>query len=163
MGRSLSSSGAQPPAGPEQHEFRVPHWGDLTSVCPHLGTITILLSSDHLLLFLADHYMQVLACKHDCVRELATRSGRISPIENFLPLHYDYLQFAYYRGKGCSSVPHSACGVLLHFVQVLIASCGNRDISPWCLCYSDAEAWSERVRKQRTVEIVSSKVLFLSG
>ncbi|XP_031975674.1 prolyl 3-hydroxylase 2 isoform X1 [Corvus moneduloides] len=45
----------------------------------------------------ADHYMQVLACKHDCVRELATRSGRISPIENFLPLHYDYLQFAYYR------------------------------------------------------------------
>uniref|UniRef100_A0A8C9L7Z8 procollagen-proline 3-dioxygenase n=1 Tax=Pavo cristatus TaxID=9049 RepID=A0A8C9L7Z8_PAVCR len=46
---------------------------------------------------IADHYMQVLACKHDCIRELATRSGRISPIENFLPLHYDYLQFAYYR------------------------------------------------------------------
>uniref|UniRef100_A0A8C4P5U9 procollagen-proline 3-dioxygenase n=1 Tax=Dromaius novaehollandiae TaxID=8790 RepID=A0A8C4P5U9_DRONO len=46
---------------------------------------------------IADHYMQVLMCKHDCVRELATRSGRISPIENFLPLHYDYLQFAYYR------------------------------------------------------------------
>uniref|UniRef100_A0A8C9NJE6 procollagen-proline 3-dioxygenase n=1 Tax=Serinus canaria TaxID=9135 RepID=A0A8C9NJE6_SERCA len=46
---------------------------------------------------IADHYLQVLACKHDCVRELATRSGRISPIENFLPLHYDYLQFAYYR------------------------------------------------------------------
>ncbi|XP_057232592.1 prolyl 3-hydroxylase 2 [Malurus melanocephalus] len=46
---------------------------------------------------IADHYMQVLLCKHDCVRELATRSGRISPIENFLPLHYDYLQFAYYR------------------------------------------------------------------
>jgi len=79
--------------------------GDLTSVCHRLSTITILLSSDHLLLFLADHYMQVLACKHDCVRELATRSGRISPIENFLPLHYDYLQFAYYRGKGWLSVP----------------------------------------------------------
>ncbi|XP_072200965.1 prolyl 3-hydroxylase 2 isoform X2 [Excalfactoria chinensis] len=46
---------------------------------------------------IADHYMQILACKHDCIRELATRSGRISPIENFLPLHYDYLQFAYYR------------------------------------------------------------------
>uniref|UniRef100_U3JY60 procollagen-proline 3-dioxygenase n=1 Tax=Ficedula albicollis TaxID=59894 RepID=U3JY60_FICAL len=46
---------------------------------------------------IADHYLQVLACKHDCVRELATRSGRISPIDNFLPLHYDYLQFAYYR------------------------------------------------------------------
>lgn len=75
-----------------------------------LSTIAILLSSDHLLpLFLADHYMQVLACKHDCVRELATRSGRISPIENFLPLHYDYLQFAYYRGKGSCTVPRSTC------------------------------------------------------
>ena len=46
-----------------------------------------------------DHYVQVLLCQHDCVRELATRPGRLSPIENFLPLHYDYLQFAYYRGK----------------------------------------------------------------
>lgn len=43
--------------------------------------------------------MQVLVCQHECVRELATRPGRLSPIENFLPLHYDYLQFAYYRGK----------------------------------------------------------------
>ncbi|KAF3827414.1 hypothetical protein GH733_002900 [Mirounga leonina] len=43
------------------------------------------------------HYMQVLVCQHECVRELATRPGRLSPIENFLPLHYDYLQFAYYR------------------------------------------------------------------
>lgn len=48
---------------------------------------------------LSDHYMQVLVCQHECVRELATRPGRLSPIENFLPLHYDYLQFAYYRGK----------------------------------------------------------------
>lgn len=48
---------------------------------------------------LPDHYMQVLVCQHECVRELATRPGRLSPIENFLPLHYDYLQFAYYRGK----------------------------------------------------------------
>lgn len=85
-------------------------WGDLASICPCLSTITVFLSSDHFLLFLADHYMQVLACKHDCVRELATRSGRISPIENFLPLHYDYLQFAYYRGKGCLYVPHNVAG-----------------------------------------------------
>lgn len=68
-----------------------------------------------------DHYMQVLACKHDCVRELATRSGRISPIENFLPLHYDYLQFAYYRGKAHLPAPYSSC-VLLGFVQVWFVS-----------------------------------------
>uniref|UniRef100_A0A8C8SKC1 procollagen-proline 3-dioxygenase n=1 Tax=Pelusios castaneus TaxID=367368 RepID=A0A8C8SKC1_9SAUR len=46
---------------------------------------------------IADHYMQILMCAHECVRELATRPGRLSPIENYLPLHYDYLQFAYYR------------------------------------------------------------------
>ncbi|XP_054839117.1 prolyl 3-hydroxylase 2 isoform X2 [Eublepharis macularius] len=46
---------------------------------------------------IADHYMQVLACQHECVRELATRPGRLSPIDNYLPLHYDFLQFAYYR------------------------------------------------------------------
>uniref|UniRef100_A0A8D0KCR0 procollagen-proline 3-dioxygenase n=1 Tax=Salvator merianae TaxID=96440 RepID=A0A8D0KCR0_SALMN len=46
---------------------------------------------------IADHYMQVLLCQHECVRELATRPGRLSPIDNFVPLHYDFLQFAYYR------------------------------------------------------------------
>ncbi|XP_028925675.1 prolyl 3-hydroxylase 2 isoform X4 [Ornithorhynchus anatinus] len=46
---------------------------------------------------IADHYMQILVCEHECVRELATRPGRLSPIENYLPLHYDYLQFAYYQ------------------------------------------------------------------
>uniref|UniRef100_A0A8D0GYU2 Prolyl 3-hydroxylase 2 n=1 Tax=Sphenodon punctatus TaxID=8508 RepID=A0A8D0GYU2_SPHPU len=46
---------------------------------------------------IADHYMQVLLCQHECVRELATRPGRLSPIDNYLPLHYDYLQFAYYQ------------------------------------------------------------------
>ncbi|KAF7236979.1 Prolyl 3-hydroxylase 2 [Varanus komodoensis] len=45
----------------------------------------------------AEHYLQVLVCQHECVRELATRPGRLSPIDNFLPLHYDFLQFAYYR------------------------------------------------------------------
>lgn len=82
------------------------NWGKMISV---LGSAPSPPFSVLLLLFLADHYMQVLACKHDCVRELATRSGRISPIENFLPLHYDYLQFAYYRGKAHSSIPYSSC------------------------------------------------------
>ncbi|KAJ7324628.1 hypothetical protein JRQ81_017648, partial [Phrynocephalus forsythii] len=46
---------------------------------------------------IADHYLQILLCQHECVRELATRPGRLSPIDNYLPLHYDFLQFAYYR------------------------------------------------------------------
>ncbi|XP_047666255.1 prolyl 3-hydroxylase 2 [Tachysurus fulvidraco] len=46
---------------------------------------------------ISDHYTQVLNCKHECVRDLATRPGRLSPMENYLPLHYDYLQFAYFQ------------------------------------------------------------------
>ncbi|XP_066458200.1 prolyl 3-hydroxylase 2 isoform X1 [Eleutherodactylus coqui] len=46
---------------------------------------------------IADHYIQILVCEHECVRDLSTRPGRLSPIENFLPLHYDFLQFSYYK------------------------------------------------------------------
>ncbi|XP_075878878.1 prolyl 3-hydroxylase 2 [Nelusetta ayraudi] len=45
----------------------------------------------------SDHFTQMLHCEHECVRDLATRPGRLSPMENYLPLHYDYLQFAYYQ------------------------------------------------------------------
>uniref|UniRef100_A0A8C4GJK1 procollagen-proline 3-dioxygenase n=1 Tax=Dicentrarchus labrax TaxID=13489 RepID=A0A8C4GJK1_DICLA len=48
---------------------------------------------------ISDHFTQVLHCEHECVRDLATRPGRLSPMENYLPLHYDYLQFAYFQGK----------------------------------------------------------------
>ncbi|TRY96935.1 hypothetical protein DNTS_014282 [Danionella cerebrum] len=46
---------------------------------------------------ISDHYTQVLHCEHECVRDLATRPSRLSPMENYLPLHYDYLQFAYFQ------------------------------------------------------------------
>uniref|UniRef100_A0A8C8DL02 procollagen-proline 3-dioxygenase n=1 Tax=Oryzias sinensis TaxID=183150 RepID=A0A8C8DL02_9TELE len=51
-----------------------------------------------LLEVVSDHFTQVLHCEHECVRDLATRPGRLSPMENYLPLHYDYLQFAYFKG-----------------------------------------------------------------
>uniref|UniRef100_A0A3P9A2V9 procollagen-proline 3-dioxygenase n=1 Tax=Esox lucius TaxID=8010 RepID=A0A3P9A2V9_ESOLU len=58
---------------------------------------------DHLLYryslseLISDHFTQVLYCEHECVRDLAVRPGRLSPMENYLPLHYDYLQFAYFQ------------------------------------------------------------------
>ncbi|GCB74973.1 hypothetical protein scyTo_0018933, partial [Scyliorhinus torazame] len=54
-------------------------------------------SSFHLYELIADHYIQVLQCGHDCIRELATRAGRLSPIENYLPMHYDFLQYSYFK------------------------------------------------------------------
>ncbi|XP_066565287.1 prolyl 3-hydroxylase 2 [Amia ocellicauda] len=62
---------------------------------------------------IADHYTQILACEHECVRDLATRPGRLSPMENYLPLHYDYLQFAYFKVNKIAEALESAKSYLL--------------------------------------------------
>uniref|UniRef100_A0A8C9TKI5 procollagen-proline 3-dioxygenase n=1 Tax=Scleropages formosus TaxID=113540 RepID=A0A8C9TKI5_SCLFO len=62
---------------------------------------------------ISDHLMQVLHCKHECVRDLATRPGRLSPMENYLPLHYDYLQFAYFKANKVSEALECAQSYLL--------------------------------------------------
>ncbi|XP_018408146.1 PREDICTED: prolyl 3-hydroxylase 1 isoform X2 [Nanorana parkeri] len=45
---------------------------------------------------ITDHYVQGMSCRQACVSELATQAGREMPIEDFLPSHFNYLQFAYY-------------------------------------------------------------------
>ncbi|XP_039621846.1 prolyl 3-hydroxylase 2 [Polypterus senegalus] len=67
----------------------------------------------HLHKAISDHYTQVLACKHECVRDLATRPGRLSPMENYLPLHYDYLQFAYFKAGKMDKALECALSYLL--------------------------------------------------
>ncbi|XP_072282035.1 prolyl 3-hydroxylase 1 [Pyxicephalus adspersus] len=44
---------------------------------------------------ITDHYVQVMTCRQACVSELATQPGREKPVEDFLPSHFNYLQFAY--------------------------------------------------------------------
>ncbi|XP_010139799.1 PREDICTED: prolyl 3-hydroxylase 3, partial [Buceros rhinoceros silvestris] len=46
----------------------------------------------------AAHYIQVLKCKQQCVLEIATKPGRVSATEDFIPSHLDLLQFAYDQG-----------------------------------------------------------------
>lgn len=46
---------------------------------------------------MTEHYMQVLNCKQSCSVELATTSGKDKPFEDFLPSHFNYLQFSYYN------------------------------------------------------------------
>lgn len=52
-----------------------------------------------MLLSLAAHYIQVLKCRQQCVLEIATKPGRISATEDFIPSHLDLLQFAYDQGE----------------------------------------------------------------
>lgn len=44
-----------------------------------------------------DHYMQVLSCKQRCALELASNTDQ--PFDNFLPSHFNYLQFSYYNSR----------------------------------------------------------------
>ncbi|XP_077440993.1 prolyl 3-hydroxylase 2 [Vanacampus margaritifer] len=62
---------------------------------------------------ISDHFTQVLHCEHECVRDLATRPGRLSPMENYLPLHYDYLQFAYFKMERMAEALQCALTYLL--------------------------------------------------
>ncbi|NXG48245.1 P3H3 hydroxylase, partial [Psilopogon haemacephalus] len=41
------------------------------------------------------HYLQVLKCRQQCVLDIATKPGRISATEDFIPSHLDLLHFAY--------------------------------------------------------------------
>ncbi|XP_032887576.1 prolyl 3-hydroxylase 2-like isoform X1 [Amblyraja radiata] len=69
----------------------------------------------HLYEIIAGHYLQVLLCEHDCVRQLSIRAGRISPIHNYLPLHHDFLQYSYYRvGDYAGALAASTSYLLLH-------------------------------------------------
>ncbi|XP_077463946.1 prolyl 3-hydroxylase 2 [Stigmatopora argus] len=62
---------------------------------------------------ISDHFTQVLHCEHECVRDLATRPGRLSPMENYLPLHYDYLQYGYYQTERAEEALQCALSYLL--------------------------------------------------
>ncbi|KAJ3600248.1 hypothetical protein NHX12_031234 [Muraenolepis orangiensis] len=55
--------------------------------------------SADLLQSMTDHYMQVLSCKQRCSVELASAAGMPKPFEDYLPAHFNYLQFSYYNSE----------------------------------------------------------------
>ncbi|XP_066527551.1 prolyl 3-hydroxylase 1 [Hoplias malabaricus] len=48
---------------------------------------------------ITDHYLYILNCKQNCAVELASIPGQDKPIEEFLPSHFNYLQFSYYNSE----------------------------------------------------------------
>ncbi len=43
-----------------------------------------------------DHWINVLECRQQCADEMATINGAV--VQDFLVEHYNYLQFAYFKG-----------------------------------------------------------------
>lgn len=44
--------------------------------------------------------LSLLACQQSCVTQVATRPGRISAQEDFLPSQLEHLHIAQYKGQG---------------------------------------------------------------
>ncbi|KAM4704559.1 prolyl 3-hydroxylase 1 [Rhinophrynus dorsalis] len=64
---------------------------------------------------ITDHYVQVMNCRQSCVSELASQPGRDKPIEDFLPSHFNYLQFSYYSTDNYTKAIECAKTYLLFF------------------------------------------------
>uniref|UniRef100_A0A674MBB1 procollagen-proline 3-dioxygenase n=1 Tax=Takifugu rubripes TaxID=31033 RepID=A0A674MBB1_TAKRU len=62
---------------------------------------------------ITDHYMQVLSCKQRCALELATNTDQ--PFDDFLPSHFNYLQFSYYNSENLEQAIECAKTFLLFY------------------------------------------------
>ncbi|XP_061493010.1 prolyl 3-hydroxylase 3 [Rhineura floridana] len=64
---------------------------------------------------IAAHYIQVLKCRQKCVLDIATKPGRVSSTEDFIPSHFDLLQFAYRRAGNQAIAAECAATYLLFY------------------------------------------------
>ncbi|KAM6469179.1 prolyl 3-hydroxylase 3 [Liasis olivaceus] len=64
---------------------------------------------------IAAHYVQVLKCRQQCVLDIATKPGRVSSTEDFIPSHFDLLQFAYDRVGNRTVAAECAATFLLFY------------------------------------------------
>ncbi|XP_061862083.1 prolyl 3-hydroxylase 3 [Colius striatus] len=64
---------------------------------------------------IAAHYIHVLKCRQQCVLEIATKPGRISATEDFIPSHLDLLQFAYSQVGNQTLAAECAASYLLFY------------------------------------------------
>ncbi|PWA20781.1 hypothetical protein CCH79_00007099 [Gambusia affinis] len=123
-----------------------------------------------LLEVVSDHFTQVLHCEHECVRDLATRPGRLSPKENYLPLHYDYLQFAYFKGGLLEEALQCALTYLLfhegdefmadnvdHYREILTHDSTPREVRN--LLRHEAERYLTRHHLELELLLMGSKIM----
>uniref|UniRef100_A0A8C0ISH9 procollagen-proline 3-dioxygenase n=1 Tax=Chelonoidis abingdonii TaxID=106734 RepID=A0A8C0ISH9_CHEAB len=61
------------------------------------------------------HYIQVLKCRQHCVLEVATKPGRVSATDDFIPSHLDLLQFAYDQVGNHALAAECAASYLLFY------------------------------------------------
>uniref|UniRef100_A0A8D0ZTI6 procollagen-proline 3-dioxygenase n=2 Tax=Sus scrofa TaxID=9823 RepID=A0A8D0ZTI6_PIG len=112
---------------------------------------------------ITDHYIQVLSCKQSCVTELASHPGREKPFEDFLPSHYNYLQFAYYNIGNYTQAIECAKTYLLFFPNDEVMS---QNLAYYTAMLGDEPAGSIRPRQSaqeyRQRSLLEKELLFFA-
>lgn len=100
--------------------LQVRHWAERIPMrVAHLPTAFLCVN---VLFCMLDHYMQVLNCKQHCAVELALNTGKDKAFEDFLPSHFNYLQFSYYNSESLIWTCHYSSDQLSspHFINLLL-------------------------------------------
>ncbi|XP_045879494.1 prolyl 3-hydroxylase 1 [Meles meles] len=112
---------------------------------------------------IADHYIQVLSCKQNCVTELASHPSREKPFEDFLPSHYNYLQFAYYNIGNYTQAIECAKTYLLFFPNDEVM---NQNLAYYTAMLGEEAARSigprESAREYRQRSLLEKELLFFA-
>uniref|UniRef100_A0A8C5F1E0 procollagen-proline 3-dioxygenase n=1 Tax=Gopherus evgoodei TaxID=1825980 RepID=A0A8C5F1E0_9SAUR len=112
---------------------------------------------------ITDHYMQVLSCKQSCVTELASQPGQDKPIEDFLPSHFNYLQFAYYNSENYEKAIECAKTYLLFFPNDEVM---NQNLAYYTAVLGERLAAPidprENIRVYRQRSLLEKELLFFS-
>ncbi|XP_019396904.1 PREDICTED: prolyl 3-hydroxylase 1 [Crocodylus porosus] len=112
---------------------------------------------------MTDHYMQVLSCKQGCVTELASEAGQEKPIEDFLPSHFNYLQFAYYNSGNYEKAIECAKTYLLFFPNDEVM---NQNVAYYTAVLGENLAAPiqprENIRVYRQRSLLEKELLFFS-
>uniref|UniRef100_A0A8C9M5K9 procollagen-proline 3-dioxygenase n=1 Tax=Panthera tigris altaica TaxID=74533 RepID=A0A8C9M5K9_PANTA len=109
------------------------------------------------------HYIQVLSCKQNCVTELASHPSREKPFEDFLPSHYNYLQFAYYNIGNYTQAIECAKTYLLFFPDDEVM---NQNLAYYTAMLGEEPARSigprESAREYRQRSLLEKELLFFA-
>ncbi|XP_008070791.2 prolyl 3-hydroxylase 1 isoform X1 [Carlito syrichta] len=112
---------------------------------------------------ITDHYVQVLSCKQNCVTELASHPSREKPFEDFLPSHYNYLQFAYYNFGNYTQAIECAKTYLLFFPDDEVM---NQNLAYYAAVLGEEQAKSISPRKTaqeyRQRSLLEKELLFFA-
>ncbi|XP_032564889.1 prolyl 3-hydroxylase 1 [Chiroxiphia lanceolata] len=112
---------------------------------------------------ITDHSMQVLSCKQGCVTELASQPGREKPLEDFLPSHFNYLQFAYYNNGNYEKAIECAKTYLLFFPHDEVM---NQNLAYYTAVLGENLARPiqprEEIRVYRQQSLMEKELLFFS-